>query len=75
MYLKKFKISEFLCSHFNVEDGRKKTTFQHMLHYYFKKGKNSTEVQRKICAMYGKVAASDQMLENNIETSILHYHM
>ena len=53
----------------------KKKTFQHMLLYYFKKGKNSTEVQRKICAMYGKVSVTDQMLENNIETSILHYHM
>lgn len=32
-----------------------------MIFYYFKKGKNSTEVQRKICAMYGKVAVTDQM--------------
>ena len=28
--------------------------------YYFKKGKNSTETQRKICAVYGGGAVTDQ---------------
>ena len=28
--------------------------------YYFKKGKNSTEMQRKICAVYGESAVTDQ---------------
>ena len=29
--------------------------------YYFKKGKNATEMQKKICAVYGEGAVSDQM--------------
>ena len=28
--------------------------------YYFKKGKNSIEMQKKICAMYGEGAVTDQ---------------
>ena len=32
--------------------------------YYFKKGKNSTKIQRKnICAMYGEGAITDQMYQ------------
>ena len=27
--------------------------------YYFKKGKNATEMQKKICAVYGKGAETD----------------
>ena len=53
----------------------KSNIFCHVRFYYLKKGKNATETQKKICAMYGKVSVTDQMLENNIETSILHYHM
>ena len=32
--------------------------FWHML-YYFKKGKNATEMQKKICAVYGEGAVTD----------------
>ena len=28
--------------------------------YYFKKGKNATETQKKICAVYGEGAVTDQ---------------
>ena len=28
--------------------------------YYFKKGKNTTETQKKICAVYGEDAVTDQ---------------
>ena len=28
--------------------------------YYFEKGKNATEMQKKICAMYGEGAVTDQ---------------
>ena len=28
--------------------------------YYFKKGKNATEMQKKICAVYGEGAVTDQ---------------
>ena len=27
--------------------------------YYFKKGKNATEIQKKICAVYGEGAVTD----------------
>ena len=49
-----------MCSHFNIEDGRKKQHFQHIRLYYFKKGKNATETHKKICAMYGEGAVTDQ---------------
>ena len=29
--------------------------------YYFKKGKNTIETQKKVCAVYGEGAAIDQM--------------
>ena len=35
--------------------------FQHIMLYYFKKGKNSTEMQKKICAVYGEGALTDWM--------------
>ena len=44
MQLKKKLIkTDFSCSHFNNEDGRKKQLFWHITLYYFKKGKNATE--------------------------------
>ena len=64
MHFKKdIKIGEFLCSHFNIEDGRNKATFWHIMLYYFKKGKNTTETQKKICAMYGKGTVTDRMCQ------------
>ena len=41
----------------------------HFLHkyilcfYYFKKGKNATERQKKICAVYGEDAVTDRMCQ------------
>ena len=52
--LKKIKTDEFLCSHFNIEDGDNKQHFWHIM-LYFKKGKNAIEMQ-KICAVYGEGA-------------------
>ena len=37
--------------------------FQHIMLYYFKKGKNTTEMQKKICAVYGKDAVIDQTFQ------------
>ena len=35
--------------------------FQHIMLYYFKKGKNTIEMQkREICAVYGEGAVTDQ---------------
>ena len=65
MHLKKLtKISEFLCSQFNVGDGRKMHHFWHITLYDFKKGKNTTEMQKKICAAYGECAVNDQTCQN-----------
>ena len=32
--------------------------------YYFKKGKNTTEMQKEICAVYGEGAVTDWMCQN-----------
>ena len=37
--------------------------FWHVMFYYFKKGKNIAEVQKKICAVYGEGAVMDQMCQ------------
>ena len=37
--------------------------FWHIMLYYFKKGKNATETQKKICVVYGEGAATDQMCQ------------
>ena len=36
-----------------------KQHFQHIMIYYFKKGKNATEIQNKICTVYGEGAVTD----------------
>ena len=36
-----------------------KQCFQHTLFCYFKIGKNETEIQKKICAVYGESAVTD----------------
>ena len=56
---KKKKTTEFLCSHFNIKGGKKNQHFLCIMFYYFKKGKNTTEMQSKICAMYGEGALTD----------------
>ena len=37
-----------------------KKRFRHIMFYYFKKGKNTTEMQKKICSVYGEGAVTDQ---------------
>ena len=37
--------------------------FWHIMLYYFKKGKNTTETQEKICAVYEEGAVTDQKCE------------
>ena len=34
--------------------------FWHIMLYYFKEGKNATEMQTKICAVYGEGAVTDR---------------
>ena len=38
----------------------KKPHFWHIMLYYFKKGKNATETQNKMCEVYGEDAVTDQ---------------
>ena len=40
-----------------------KQHFQHIMLYYFKKGKNAIEMQKekKVCAVHGKGAVTDQV--------------
>ena len=38
----------------------KKQHFRHVMLYYFKKGKNTTEMLKKICAAYEEGAMTDQ---------------
>ena len=37
--------------------------FLHIMLYYFKKAKKATEMQKKICAVYGEGAVTDQMCQ------------
>ena len=56
MHLKKLnKIGEFLFSYVNMEDERKYTTFWHIMIYYFKKGKNATEMGKRFVQCVEKV--------------------
>ena len=36
---------------------------QHIMLYYFKKGKNAMKHTKKICAVYGEGAVTDQMCQ------------
>ena len=38
----------------------KKQHFRPIMLYYFKKGKNATETQKKICVVYGEGAVTDR---------------
>ena len=40
-----------------------KQHFQHSILYYYKKGKNATEMPKKICAVCGEGAVTDQMCQ------------
>ena len=37
------------------------THFWRIMHCYFKKGKTATEMQKKICAVYGEGAVTNRM--------------
>ena len=51
-------------SHFDIEDERKKQPFWHIMLYYFKKGKDATEMPKKISAAYGEGAQADGTCQN-----------
>ena len=47
--------------------GENRQHFQHIMLHYFKKGKNATETQKKICAVYGEGEKWQMRAESNIE--------
>ena len=62
MHLKQnIKIGEFLCNQLILNMEENMQHFQHIMLYYFKKGESTTEMQTKICAVYGEGAVTDGM--------------
>ena len=45
-----------------------KQHFGHITLYYFKKGKNTTEMQKKICAVYGECTVTDRTYQKQFAT-------
>ena len=43
----------------------------HIMLYYFKKGKNTTERQKMICAVYGEGAVTDQTCQRGLRSFML----
>ena len=62
MQLKKkdIKLVNFCVAILILKMEEKKQHFHHIMLYYFKKGKNTTEIQKKICAVYGEGAVTDR---------------
>ncbi|CAK9824001.1 hypothetical protein ANTRET_LOCUS2239 [Anthophora retusa] len=38
--------------------------FRHILLYYFRKGKNASQAQKKLCAVYGNEALKERQCRN-----------
>ena len=45
--------------------------YQHTILYYFKKGKNATEMQKKVCAVYGERAGTDRTCQSGLRSFVL----
>ena len=45
--------------------------FPHITLYHFKKGKNATEMQKKVCAAYGEGAVTDWTCQNGLRSFVL----
>ena len=52
-----------MCSYFHIEDGRNRQHLWHIMLYYSREGKNSTEMQKKVCAVCGEGAGTDRMCQ------------
>ena len=49
-----------------------KQRFQHIMLYYFKKGKNTSEMQKKkICAVCGEAAVTNRMCQSGLPSVVL----
>ena len=62
MHLKKdlSKLVNFCVAILLLKMEGKKQHFRLIMLYYFKKGKNTTETHKKICAVYGECAVNDR---------------
>ena len=49
----------------------KKQHFRHIVLYYFKKGKNTLKRKKKICALYGEGAVTDQTCQSGLRSFVL----
>ena len=75
MYLQKFiKIGEFLLAILILKKEENTQHFWYVILYYFKKGKNAPEVQKKICAVYGEGTVTDRMCQKWL-VKISHWKM
>ena len=45
--------------------------FWHIMLYYFKKGKNVTEIQKKICAVYGEGAVTGRRCQSGLRSFLV----
>ena len=67
MHLKKHthlsKLVNFCVALLILKMEENKQHSRHSMLYYFKKGKNTTETQKKICAVYEEGAVTDQRCE------------
>ena len=58
MHLKKNKVVN-LCVAILILKMEEKQCFWHIILYYLKEGKNTTELHKKMCAVYGEGAVTD----------------
>ena len=52
-----------MCSHLLLKMEEYKQLLWHIMLYCFKKGKNATGLQKKICAVYGEAAVTEVVYE------------
>ena len=69
--LKKSKLVNFCVAILVLKMVENKWHFWHIMLYYFKKGKNANEMQKKICAVYGEGAVTDQMCQSGLQSCML----
>ena len=68
MHLKKLPKLVNICVAILILKMKENTHFLHITLYYFKKGKNTTEMQKKkeICAVYEEGAVTDGTCQNGL---------
>jgi transposase len=56
----KVQMYYFISGSFKEKMDNKNVHFRHIMLFYFKKGKNATQTQGKICAVYGENAVNER---------------